>query len=264
VICLPSVALLSRLALCLSLVSCASSGTSPARERKNADANLDEQSWRAIQKADVVYVGETHDDPAHHEYELELVRGLMGRKMKFAIGWEMFDESQQSSIDAWALHKLSLEELLVKTGFQKRWGVYSPVYEQILRTTEKTKVRNIALNAPPELARKIARAEPLTAEEMATLPSGFVTSEGAYKNFVSLIGEHPGVGKEDRRSYFDAQNVWDQTMASRILEFKRRNPKVKLVVLTGRDHVFGGYGIPFYLRQKADLQQLVLIPGESG
>ena len=53
-------------------------------------------------------------------------------------------------------------------------------------------------------------------------------------------------------------------MADRILEFKRRNPKVKLVVLTGRDHVFGGYGIPFYLRQKAGLQQLVLIPGESG
>ena len=33
-------------------------------------------------------------------------------------------------------------------------------------------------------------------------------------------------------------------MASRILEFKRRNPKVKLVVLTGRDHVLGGYGFP--------------------
>ena len=111
--------------------------------------------------------------------------------MKFAIGWEMFDETQQSSIDAWASHKISLEELLVKTDFQNRWGIYSSVYEQILRTTEKAKVRNLALNAPSELARKIARAEPLTAKEMAMLPSGFVADAGAYKNFVALIGEHP-------------------------------------------------------------------------
>jgi uncharacterized iron-regulated protein len=248
------------LALCLSLGSCAFPSGSHATERRNAATNPDERFWRAVEKADVVYVGETHDDPAHHQYELELIRGFLGRNMKFAIGWEMFDETQQSSIDAWASRKISLEELLVKTDFQKRWGIYSPVYEQILQTTEKANVRNLALNAPSELARKIARAEPLTAEEMALLPSGFVADAGAYKNFVALMGEHPGVEETDRRRYFDAQNVWDQTMASRILEFKRRYPKVKLVVLTGRDHVVGGYGIPFYLRQKTDLKQLVLFP----
>jgi uncharacterized iron-regulated protein len=249
------------LALCLSLVSCASPlMINHATEQRNAATNPDERFWRAVEKADVVYVGETHDDPAHHEYELELIRGLLERKVKFAIGWEMFDETQQSSIDAWASHKISLEELLVKTDFQQRWGIYSPVYEQILRTTEKANVRNLALNAPSELARKIARAEPLTAEEIALMPSGFVADEGAYKNFVALIGEHPGVEEADRRHYFDAQNVWDQTMASRILEFKRRDPKVKLVVLTGRDHVLNGYGIPFYLRQKADFKQVLLFP----
>jgi uncharacterized iron-regulated protein len=249
------------LSLCLSLVSCALSiRNSQATPRRNAATNPDEQFWRAVEKADVIYVGETHDNRAHHEYELELVRGLLGRNVKFAVGWEMFDETQQSSIDAWASHKISLQELLVKTDFQKRWGIYSPVYEQILRITEKANVRNLALNAPPELVRKIARAEPLTAEEIALLPSGFVADSGAYNNFVALIGEHPGVEETDLRRYFDAQNVWDQTMANRILEFKRPNPKAKLVVLTGRDHVFGGYGIPFYLRQKADLKQLVLFP----
>ena len=249
------------LALCVSLVSCAFPlMTSHATQRRNAATNPDERFWRAVEKADVIYVGETHDDPAHHAYEMELIRGLLARKVKFAVGWEMFDVTQQSSIDAWASHKISLEELLVKTDFQKRWGVYSPVYEQILRITEKANGRNLALNAPPELVRKIARAEPLTAEETAMLPSGFVGDSGAYKNFVSLIGEHPGVEEADLRRYFDAQNVWDQTMANRILEFKRLNPKVKLVVLTGRDHVFGGYGIPFYLRQKADWKQLVLFP----
>jgi uncharacterized iron-regulated protein len=248
-------------ALCLPMVSCAlRSGISQAVERRNSAADLEQRLWRAIEKADVVYIGETHDDPAHHAYELELVRGLLGRKMKFAIGWEMFDETQQSSMDAWVASRISLEELLVKTDFQKHWGVYSPVYAQILRTARKARVQSVALNAPPELARKIARAEPLTATEIALLPSGFVSDPGAYKNFVALMGDHPGVDETDRRRYFDAQNLWDQTMAERILDFERRNPNVKLVVLTGRGHVFGGYGIPSYVRQKAELSQLVLLP----
>ena len=96
-------------ALCLSLVSCAFSSGSHVTERRNAATNPDERFWRAIEKADVVYVGETHDDPAHHQYELELIRSLLRRKLKFAIGWEMFDETQQCSIDAWAAHKISLE-----------------------------------------------------------------------------------------------------------------------------------------------------------
>ena len=103
---------------------------------------------------------------------------------------------------SWASRKISLEELLAKTDFQKSWGIYSPLYEQILRTTEKAHVKNLALNAPPELVRKIARAEPLTAEEMAMLPSGFVADAGAYKNFVALIGEHPGVERNGSAALF--------------------------------------------------------------
>ena len=210
----------------------------------------------------MIYVGETHDDPADHRYELELIRGLLKRKMKFAIGWEMFDETQQGAIDAWASHAISLEEMLAKTDFQKHWGIYSPVYEQILQIAGNANVPNLALNAPPELVRKIARGEPLTAEERAMVPTGFVATEQGYRNFVAMMGDHPGMNETDQRRFFDAQNVWDQTMASRILEFKNRNPKIQLVVLTGRGHVSGGYGIPFYVRQKADLQQIILPSGQ--
>ena len=64
----------------------------------------------------------------------------------------------------------------------------------------------------------------------------------------------------DQRLFFDAQNVWDQTMARGILEFKAGHPGVQLVVFAGRGHVSGGYGIPFYVRQKAHLKQLILLP----
>lgn len=245
------------LALWLCLISCASRSGS---ERRDAAADPDEQFWRTIEKGDVIYVGETHDDPAHHRYELELIRGLLKRKMKFAIGWEMFDETQQIAIDAWASRAISLKVLLARTDFQKHWGIYSPVYEQILQIARNADVPNLALNAPQELTRKIARGEPLTAEETALMPTGFVATEEGFRNFVSMMGEHPGMDQTEQRRFFDAQNLWDQTMASRILNFEDRNPKVKLVVLTGRGHVSGGYGIPFYVKQKSDLRQVVLFP----
>ena len=223
----------------------------------------DQQTWSAVDKADVVYIGETHDDPSHHEYELQVVRGLLGRKIQFAIGWEMFDETQQGSMDAWAAHRISLEELLAKTDFQKRWGTYSPVYEQILRTTERTNVRNLALNAPPELARKIARGEPLTAGETEMLPSGFVAD--AERIRISLLLS-AGIRESRRRTVaviLKRKMHGTRRWPAGFIEFKRRHPNVKLVVLTGRGHVFGGYGIPSYVRQKADLKQLVLFPSSA-
>jgi uncharacterized iron-regulated protein len=225
--------------------------------RVEASANSGEQSWRAIEEADVVYIGERHDDPVDHRYELDLVRGLLKRKIKFAIGWEMFDTTQQKTIDAWASRAISLDEMLARTDFQTHWGVYSPTYKKILQMTEKGGVPNLALNAPPGLPRKVARGEPLTAEEKAMIPTGFVTTEQGYQNFVAMMGSHPGMEETDRRRFFSAQSVWEQTMAKRILEFKARNPKVLLVVLTGRGHVSGGYGIPFYVRHKATLKQII-------
>jgi uncharacterized iron-regulated protein len=215
--------------------------------------NLDERFWQSVEQAEVIYVGETHDDSADHQWELALVRGLLKRKVKFAIGWEMFDTSQQAAMDQWASHGISLAKMLAETDFQKHWGIYSPVYEQILRMAGKAGVPNLALNAPPELPRKIARGESLTAEERAMIPTGFTASEAGYRNFVAMMGGHPGMNDADLRHFFAAQNIWDQTMASRILEFKARNPKILLVVLTGRGHVLGGFGIPFYVQQKATL-----------
>jgi uncharacterized iron-regulated protein len=245
------------LATCFCLVSCALHGDT---KRTEAFASPDEQFWQAVEKANVVYVGETHDDPLDHQYELELVRGLLKRRTRFAIGWEMFDTSQQSAIDAWASHSISFKEMISKTDFQRHWGIYSPVYEEMLQIAGNSNVPILALNAPPELTRKIARGDPLTARERAMIPTGFVATEGGYRNFVAMMGDHPGLNERDQRLFFAAQNAWDQTMARRILDFERRNPEVLLLVLTGRGHVSGGYGIPFYLRQKAHLKQLIILP----
>jgi uncharacterized iron-regulated protein len=216
--------------------------------------------WRAVGEANVVYVGETHDKRTDHAYELRLVRGMIRRRMAFAIGWEMFDQTQQALLDAWDRGDIGLQQLFHDTSFDRDWAVYSPIYAKILETAQRSARKNVALNAPPDLVRKVAHGERLSRREQSLLPRGYTSNRAAYENFVSLMGEHPGLPAGHLRLFFAAQTVWDQTMADRVLQFERLQSTTKLVVLAGRGHVAGGFGIPFYVRQKGALKQLILLP----
>jgi uncharacterized iron-regulated protein len=216
--------------------------------------------WNRMADAEVVYVGETHSSRKDHTYELELIRGMIRRRIQFAVGWEMFDRTQQSDLDRFNEGKLSLAELFARTGFEKSWAIYSPLYAKILETTAHAKIPNLGLNAPTALAHKVALGEPLSPDEKKQIPTEFRIATGAYRHFVGLLGEHPGMNAGELPRFFAAQNVWDQTMAKTILEFNKRNPGTKLVVLTGRGHVQDGFGVPNYVHQKSTAKQLVLMP----
>jgi uncharacterized iron-regulated protein len=232
----------------------------PVRAARTLHAQESAALWPAVAQAKVIYVGETHDRAMDHTYEFRLVRTMIRRRIAFAIGWEMFDHTQQASLDAWDRGAISLQQLFRETGFDRGWAIYSPIYAKILETTRRFARKNVALNAPPTLVRKVARGQRLSSQERTLLPRDFTTNQAAYQNFVSLMGEHPGVTTEHLRAFFAAQNVWDQTMADRILRFEQQRGEAKLLVLTGRGHVAGGFGIPYYVGQKGALQQLILLP----
>jgi uncharacterized iron-regulated protein len=216
--------------------------------------------WNRIANAEVIYVGETHSSGKDHAYELALIRGMIRKRIQFAVGWEMFDRTQQSDLNRFNEGSLSLAELFARTGFEKSWAIYSPLYAKILETTAHAKIPNLGLNAPTGLAHKVALGEPLPLDEKTQIPTEFRIPSGGYRHFVELLGEHPGMNAGELPRFFAAQNVWDQTMAKTILEFNKRNPGTKLVVLTGRGHVQDGFGVPNYVHQKFAVKQLVLIP----
>ena len=216
--------------------------------------------WTRIADANVIYIGETHDSRRDHEYELALIHGMIRRRMHFVVGWEMFERTQQCELDRFSDRRLPLAELLARTGFEKSWGSYSPLYARILEVTAQARIPSIGLNAPTTLVHKIAKGEPLSSKEKKQIPKEFRVPAGAYQHFVELLGEHPGMNQPDLPRFFAAQNLWDQTMAKTILEFQEKTVTTKLLVLTGRGHVQGGFGIPNYVHQKSSSKQLVLLP----
>jgi uncharacterized iron-regulated protein len=215
---------------------------------------------QAVNRAEVIYVGEIHDNPGDHRFEARLIKALARHRVPLVVGWEMFDRSQQPALDAWQRGQLTRTQLFQQTGFQRAWATYSPWYARILDETRRLGIRNLALNARPALAHKVSQGMKLTPAETRELPRGFSTDEGAFRNFTRMVGTHPGMAANSLRRFFDAQSLWDQTMASVILDFHAREPQTRLVVLTGRGHVERGYGIPYFVTQKAHLEQLVLLP----
>jgi uncharacterized iron-regulated protein len=225
-------------------------------ERVNDEAAF----WRSVQAAQVIFVGEIHDDPASHRYEIELITALANHRIRFAVGWEMFSQEQQPLLNSFDRRKLTQDELFDRTGFKRSWATYSDDYAHILELTQKLKIQNMALNASPDLVRKVAHGDSLTSAEQAAIPRGFAVPADGLTHFQSLMGSHPGLNDEDLVRFYAAQNVWDQTMAVNVLNFVTRERKTKLVVLTGRGHVSDGFGVPRYVKQKSSVGQLILFP----
>jgi len=250
--------------LCLAVVfglgGCALRNQQPVMVAPAGGDGNDPKLWKSINSADVVYIGEVHNNQSNHEYELELVKSMLARHLRIAVGWEMFARSNQPLLDKFNRRQISLEQLLDQSGFKKSWGVYSPVYAKILATTAANCVPNVGLNAEDRLVHRVAMGQTLNQPEKNQIPTGYKVRPGAFENFVNLLGDHPGMASADLQRYFAAQNIWDQTMADSIVEFHRRNPETKVLVLAGRAHVQGGCGVPGYLPQKANLRQLVLLP----
>ncbi len=215
--------------------------------------------WDQLAPARVIYIGETHNNDADHEYQLDVLKGLHARGARFTVGWEMFDASQQALLDAWDNRHLSTDALLQKTDFLAHWGGFSVFYEKILRWTLIENVPSLALNAPASLSHKLAQGMDLDESERALLPSGFHPLAGGYEHFGEQLAHSPHGGASLENMY-KAQLLWDQTMASRIADYLASHSDGKLVVLVGRGHVEGGYGVPAYVSQKTDAAQLVIFP----
>ena len=215
--------------------------------------------WNQLAPARVIYIGETHNSNADHEYQFEVLKGLKLRGTQFAVGWEMFEATQQPLVDDWNKRQLTTESFLEKTDFQRRWGVYSVMYEKILRWTQSEGIADLALNAPDTLSHKLAAGQPLDAAERDLLPTGYQPLPGGYEHFAAQMGQSPHAGA-NLENFYKAQVLWDQTMATHIVEYLAMHPADKLVVLLGRGHVDGGFGVPAFVSQKTDAPQLVVYP----
>ncbi len=219
-----------------------------------------------VSGARLVCVGETHDNIHAHRVELLVIRDLARRfPGKVAIGMEMFREPQQEALDRWTRGELSELEFLKASKWHENWGSDFGYYRDILDFARDNRIDVIALDPSKELEREVARTglDNVPAELAAKLP--VTAPPDPYQRAVlkAVYGAHlPTEGMFD--SFFRVQMLWEESMASRIVEYLKspRGEGKKMVTLTGGWHVRYGFGVPKKAIRRMPMAYAILLPEE--
>jgi uncharacterized iron-regulated protein len=225
------------------------------------------QVWPDLQTAQVLYLGETHDQAADHQAQKFILENLLTGPKPLTLAMEMFQRPYQGVIDRYFKGELTEAEFLAQTEYTKRWGFPWDLYAPIVTLAKTQNIPLIALNTPSEVTRQVARQglESLTPEQRQFIPAQadiFLGPEGYRQQIQQIYTEmHQGKGNStggDR--FFQAQVLWDETMADRITQAARQNPQTLIVVLVGQGHLLQDYGIPARVaRRLPTLSQRVIL-----
>jgi uncharacterized iron-regulated protein len=201
-----------------------------------------EALFRELSAADLICVGERHDNPHDHWAELRIVRGLLARApmrgREVAVGLEMIQHPFQRQLDAYLAWDIDEAELVEEVEWHDRWGYDFAYYRPVLEHARRARLRVLALNAPKELTQKVAREglDALDSTEEAKLPELDLDDAEHRAWFDQATSGHPMPGN-DRDRLYAAQVVWDETMAETAAKhLKGRLPQRQLVVLAGSGH----------------------------
>jgi uncharacterized iron-regulated protein len=216
------------------------------------------QPWELLAPKNVIYLGETHDQQSDHDLQLAALQALQSQSAPLAIGLEMFQRPYQSILDRYGQGDIDEAQLVQLSEYPQRWGFPWELYAPIVRWARANQIPLIALNTPTEVTRKVGKQglDVLSFADRRFIPpiSEIILGPNRYRDRLRPIyaGIHQGQGssKTPKASsdgferFFQAQVLWDETMADRISQFVLAHPKTRLVVLVGQGHLVYGDGIP--------------------
>jgi uncharacterized iron-regulated protein len=213
-----------------------------------------------ISSARAIFIGESHDNVAHHQTQLDVIRALHETDLPLAIGLEMIKKEDQASLDAWISGKMEEEDFIPI--FLRNWGFSWLLYRDIFLYAREHDIPLVALNVPTDITKKVGEQgfASLTDEELAKLPPG-VTCElnQQYMDHLAEIFQYKGRRGSSFEYFCEAQVLWDQSMAWYLAQYMKNNRDRTIVILAGSIHAWK-YGIPQQKKRYISIEQKVIVP----
>ena len=247
----------------------------------------------SLAAADVLLVGETHNDPIAHLLEAELLRladerfnQAEGRGRRgVALSLEMFERDVQLVLDEYLAGLVAERHFLSAS---RPWGNYQADYRPLVEDARARKLAVIAANAPARYVTRVAASGPdslasLSSAAKALLPPlPFPPASREYEaKFMRLMfgGDSrntPGPGAQTpanphaahgNPSYsLAAQVLRDASMGYSIAEFLNQHRDALVVHVNGKFHSEESLGVAEQLkhyRPRARVLVLSIAPGEG-
>ena len=188
--------------------------------------------------AQVVYVGESHDNPHHHLDQSRVLEAMLAGGARPTLAFEMLDQGQQAAVDGAMGGSASPAALATLLEWHERGWPAFEMYWPLFDLARRDGLPIVALDLDRSSVRRIAKAGlgVLPADELRLLASRLAPDARREQGIARDIeaahcgllpaGAVPGM--------VDAWHARNVAMARRILQALERAPQV--VVIAGRGH----------------------------
>lgn len=210
-----------------------------------------------------VYLGESHDQLAHHQMQASIIEALARRGRSVVVGFEMFTRPVQGSLNPWTLGWWTRDEFIEKSQWKTEWGFDFALYEPIFNVVRANRLPMIALNVPRDWVRAVGRGglEALTPEQKAAVPPVDTTDRVHRQIFEAMMGGHPMTGAQGENIYA-SMVLWDVGMADSALKALASMPpdsKRVFVVVAGSGHVMYKRGINYRVKGRTGEEGITVV-----
>ncbi|MCD6525992.1 MAG: ChaN family lipoprotein [Desulfuromonas sp.] len=208
------------------------------------------QMLTAINHDRLIYIGETHDNPASHRLQLEIISALRTQHgNQLAVGMEMFHPNQQPVLDHWVAGELTEKAFIRELNWYRNWRIDYAYYRDLLNLMREQHIAIVALNVTPEQKQQTMQ-QTMQATDM---PQAAV--DPYYRATLRSYFAGHDAGKRRIDSFIRIQSLWDDTMAQSIINYLCHPDHAdhQLVILAGANHIRYGFGIPRRVFQQLPL-----------
>ena len=241
----------------------------------------------SLERADVLFVGETHDNAIAHLVEAELLRRAdetygtaSTRRRAVALSLEMFERDVQTILDEYLAGLITERHFLLSS---RPWRNYETDYKPLVEYAREHHLPVIAANAP---ARYVSRVSSQGPDSLKSLPQVAVkswlpplpfpvASEGYAAKFNRFmgVGTAPTAGTATAQAnphgglhLLEAQTLRDASMAYAISEYLKRGRDPLVVQVNGTFHSEERMGVPEQLaryRSKTRAVVVTIVPSDN-
>lgn len=209
----------------------------------------------AVAWADIIIIGEQHDDAVAHQVQQAIVAETLARFPRVAVSMEMLERDDQSIVDQFLRDEISTDEFIDRTNSRNWSGKDSWVvfYQPMIDAAKSAGAPVIAANAPRRFVRQArlegyASLERLPSEERALFNLPRDPKKPGYKarftEVMTSMNPDDPPESEGIDAGFRSQSVWDSTMAESIVEARKRAKSMpgrpfsppKVIHLVGQFH----------------------------